>query len=64
MIYDHASINYQVEFCRPLDRKLGGLSAFENLIDKEHGAAVQLDDIYGVADEAARLRKIRAADRR
>src|SRR5262249_2342763 len=52
-----SQVDHQLELGRLLHRKLGGLGALEDTVDVDGGAAIEIEAVDAVGDEAALLRK-------
>src|SRR5262245_24831859 len=46
-------IENKLKFCCPLDWKIGGIGALENLVHEEGRATIDRNGVYSVADHAA-----------
>src|SRR4029450_13539773 len=57
-------IHDQLELGGLLDGKVGGFGALENLVHKDSRLAVQVGNVYPVADQATGFREVLAPDRR
>src|SRR5215468_10453978 len=50
-------IDHQLKLHRLLDRKIGGLGTFENLVDEYGGASERIKNVRTIGNEAAGIHK-------